>query len=492
MEPETRYASSAGGKIAYQVIGDGPIDLAIVPGWLSHLDLMWMDPGYRRFLQQLASFSRVISFDKRGTGCSDPIGHSPTLEERMADLKAVLDAVGSERAALFGLSEGGPMSILFGATYPDRTAALLLYGTLPTGAYDPELPGSTELRSALQRVQTSIERWGEGLTIDWAAPSLAHNEGARRAVGVLERASMSPTVAQAMFEANVAKMDVRAILGDVRVPTLVLHRVSDELPLALGRYLADHIPGAKMVELPGIDHFPSVGDVDTLVGEVEEFLTGVRHHAESDRVLATVLFTDIVGSTERAATVGDREWRDVLGRHDQLVRRELESHRGLEIKHTGDGFFATFEGPARAVRCALGIAREVAKLGLEIRAGVHTGECELQEGDVRGIAVHIGARVGAMAAPGEVLVSSTVKELTVGSGIGFADGGAHDLKGVPGSWNLYAATGERTDARFASWRWSEAAWRAVWSSIRSTAARSPSVGSRCLCRSSWFATRKEI
>jgi class 3 adenylate cyclase len=448
MEPVTRYASSAGGKIAYQAIGDGPIDLVVVPGWLSHLDLFWMDPGYRRFLERLASFARVISFDKRGTGCSDPIDHAPTLEERMADLKAVLDAIGSERAALFGLSEGGPMSILFGATYPARTIALVLYGTVPTGAYDPDLAGSAELRDVLARIYRSIERWGEGLSVDWAAPSLASNERYRRAVGLLERSSMSPTVASAMLEANVAKLDVRGILKEVRVPTLVLHRVGEAIPVDMGRYLASNIPGAKMVELPGIDHFPSVGDAEALIGEVEEFLTGVRHHPESDRVLATVLFTDIVSSTERVARVGDRRWQELLGRHDELVRGQLERHRGREIKHTGDGIFATFDGPARAVRCGLGICREVAKLGLEIRAGVHTGECELSGDDVRGIAVHIGARVGALAAPGEVLVSRTVTELTVGSGIGFAHRGTHELKGVPGTWNLFAATGERSDERF--------------------------------------------
>jgi class 3 adenylate cyclase len=450
MEVETRYADSSGGKIAYQVVGDGPLDLVIVPGWLSHLDLLWMDPGYNRFLRGLAAFSRLILFDKRGTGLSDPIDHAPALEERMADLQSVLDTVGSERPALFGLSEGGPVSVLFAATYPDRTSAIVLYGTLPTGNGDLDLPGAERLRGLLAQIRESINHWGEGTTIDWAAPSMAQNSRFRQAVGAFERASMSPAMALAMLEANIAKCDVRTILGDVHVPALVLHRVGDALPIECGRYLAEHIPGARMVELEGIDHMPSVGDVDTLVEEVEEFLTGARHLAESDRVLATVLFTDIVGSTERAAELGDHEWRQLLSQHDALVRAEIERHRGREIKHMGDGFLATFDGPARAVRCALALTREAPTLGVEVRAGVHTGECELHAGDIRGIAVHIGARVGALAGPGEVLVSGTVKDLTVGSGIGFADRGTRELKGVPGEWRLYAAIGERTDARFAA------------------------------------------
>jgi class 3 adenylate cyclase len=363
----------------------------------------------------------------------------------MDDLRAVMDSAGSGRAALFGLSQGGPLSVLFAATYPERTIALILYGTFATGSVEDDgSPGRARWIQAMAALRDSIDHWGEGRNIDWAAPSLSRSALQRRAVGALERASMSPAMALVSMQAVGTECDVRAILENVRVPTLVLHRREDAIPVEYGSYLAEHIPGARLVELDGIDHAPWVGDVNSITGEVEEFLTGMRHAHEPDRVLATVLFTDIVGSTQRAAELGDRAWRELLERHDEIARAAIARFRGQEVKHTGDGFLATFDGPARAVRCALGIGEEVRALGIEIRSGVHTGECELRGEDLGGIAVHVGARIGALAGPSEVLVSSTVKDLVVGSGIAFQDRGMHALKGVPSKWRLFAAAGEDT------------------------------------------------
>jgi class 3 adenylate cyclase len=444
-EPETRYAKAAGGNVAYQVVGDGPLDLVVAPGWVSHVDLLWRDPGWERFIGGFASFARVILFDHRGTGLSDPVDRVPTLENRMDDLRAAMDAAGSERAALFGLSEGGPLSVLFAASYPERTIALVLYGTFATGSVEDDgSPGRAGWIKAMAAVRDSIDHWGEGRNIDWAAPSLSRSALQRRAVGALERASMSPAMALLSLEAAIAQCDVRSILENVSVPTLVLHRRKEAIPVEYGRYLAGHIPGARLVELDGVDHAPQVGDVESITGEVEEFLTGMRHTHEPDRVLATVLFTDIVGSTQRAAELGDRAWRELLERHDEIARAAIGRFRGREVKHTGDGFLATFDGPARAVRCAFAIGEEVRALGIEIRSGVHTGECELRGDDLGGIAVHVGARIEALAGPSEVLVSSTVKDLVVGSGIAFGDRGMHSLKGVPGEWRLFVAAGEDT------------------------------------------------
>jgi pimeloyl-ACP methyl ester carboxylesterase len=439
LEPETRYAQSTGGSIAYQVVGEGPLDLVIISGWLSHVDLIWRDPGWERFIGALASFSRVILFDPRGCGLSDPIDRPPTLELRADDLRAVLDAAGSERAALFGLSMGGPLGVMFAASHPERTSALVLYGTYATGAAPDEgTPGGERWIELMAEVRDSIDHWGEGRTVDWGAPSVSGSALMRRAVGAFERASLSPTMARLTWEANIAECDVRAILGSVRVPTLVLHRRDERIPVEYGRYLAEQIPGARLVELEGVDHFPSVGDVESITDEVEEFLTGVRHEHEPDRVLATVLFTDIVDSTRRAVEMGDRAWRELLERHDEIVRDEIARFRGREIKHTGDGFFATFDGPARAVRGAVALAERAQDLGVQIRCGVHTGECELRGDDVGGIAVHIGARIEALAGAGEVLVSSTVKDLVAGSGLRFEDRGEHQLKGVPEVWRLFS------------------------------------------------------
>jgi class 3 adenylate cyclase len=353
-----------------------------------------------------------------------------------------LDAAESGRAALFGLSMGGPLSIMFAGTYPDRTTALVLYGTYATGSVEDDgTPGRERWSKLMAEVRDSIDHWGEGRTVDWAAPSLSGNALLRRAVGALERAGMSPKMARLTWEANLAECDVRAILESVRVPTLVLHRRDERIPVEYARYLAARIPDARLVELEGQDHFPTVGDVDSITGEIEEFLTGVRHEPEPDRVLATVLFTDIVGSTRRASEVGDRAWRELLERHDEIVRSEIARFRGREIKQTGDGFLATFDGPARGVRCAVALAERVRERDIEIRCGVHTGECERRGEDIGGIAVHIGARIGALAGPGEVLVSSTVKELVAGSGIVFEDRGIQALKGIPDGWRLFCPVG---------------------------------------------------
>jgi len=436
---EVRYARSGDVNIAYQVVGEGPMDLVLVPGFISHLELDWADPHSAHFLRRLASFSRLIRFDKRGTGLSDRPGGLPDLETRMDDVRAVLDAVGSERAALFGYSEGGPMSILFAGTYPERTTALVLYGTYakrrdPDDDY-PWAPTWAERRAYADQVERD---WGWEADMHRMSPSA--DEAMGRWWAARARAAASPGAARDLILMN-SQIDVRALLPAIRVPTLVLHRSGDrDSRPEEGRYIAGRIPGARFVELPGDDHFPSI-DGDQILDEVEEFLTGVRRAAEPDRVLATVLFTDIVGSTERAATLGDRAWIELREAHHAIVRRELGQFRGREVDTAGDGFLATFDGPARAIRCAGAVAEAVRELGLEVRAGVHTGEVELTGDKVGGIAVHIGARVAARAEPGEVLVSSTVRDLVAGSGISFADRGAAELKGVPGEWRLFSVTG---------------------------------------------------
>jgi class 3 adenylate cyclase len=441
-QPETHYAKGPEGNIAYQVVGDGPTDLVVVPGWFSHVDMLWGDPGWATFVGELASFARVILYDKRGTGLSDPVDGVPTLESRVDDLRAVLDAARSERAALFGFSEGGPISVLFAATYPQRVRALVLYGTYANGSLEDDgSPGRARWIEAVNQVRATIDHWGEGRTVDWAAPSLSHNTLYRRATGALERAGMSPRMALLTWQGNLTQVDVRDILGSVRVPTLVLHRKDEATPVEFARELAANIPGARLVELDGVDHWPAVGDIKSITGEVEEFLTGHRHEHPPDRVLATVLFTDIVDSTRRAAELGDRRWRELLERHDEFTRAEITRFQGRVVKQTGDGFLATFDGPTRAVRCATALADRIPELGIDVRGGLHTGECELRSDDIGGIAVHIGARIAALAQAREVLVSSTVRDLVNGSGIAFVDRGSHVLKGVPGKWKLFAPAG---------------------------------------------------
>jgi class 3 adenylate cyclase/alpha-beta hydrolase superfamily lysophospholipase len=441
MQPRTHYARSGDVHIAYQVVGDGPVDLVYVPGWVSHVEYAWENPGFARTLRRLASFSRLILFDKRGTGMSDRVPDTalPTLEERMDDVRAVMDAVSSERAFLFGVSEGGPMALLFAATYPDRVAGLITYASYPRRSWAPDYPvGLTVEEQQVFFDDVEMNWGGDGLDdIDIRAPSIRDDPHARNWMSMYGRIAASPGAALTLLRMNF-QIDVRDVLPTIRVPTLILHRVGDQrVSVENSRYMAAHMPGAKYVGLPGVDHSPTVGDTTAIVDEIEEFVTGERHAVEPDRVLATVLFTDIVGSTERALTLGDHRWRELLEDHDRLVRSHLERARGRAVKHTGDGFLATFDGPARAVRCARAISDAVRQLGIEIRAGLHTGECELIGDDVGGIAVHIGQRVSALAGPNEVLVSSTVKDLVVGSGIEFEDQGAHALKGLPDVWRIF-------------------------------------------------------
>ena len=444
MTPETQYARSGDVNIAYQVVGEGPLDLVYVPGWVSNVELIWDEPAMAHFLERLASFSRLILFDKRGTGLSDRVSNDklPTLEERMDDVRAVLEEVGSSRAALFGHSEGGNMCVLFAATYPERTSALVTLGSFARRRDpDDDYPWAPTAENREETAQDIERNWGHlrPEDVEYYAPSRLGDDQFVRNLERYLRRSASPGAAAALLRMN-SYLDVRDVLPTIRVPTLVLHRTGDhDVDVAEGRYLASKIPGARFVELPGDDHWISAGNPDEIADEIESFLTGTRPAEELDRVLATVLFTDIVDSTKRAVELGDRRWRQLLNTHDAAVRRELERFRGREVDTAGDGFFATFDGPARAVRCAISIGDAVRELGLDLRAGIHTGECELDGPKVRGIAVHTGARVASLAAPGEVLVSRTVKDLVAGSGLDFVDRGVHELKGVPGEWRLYAA-----------------------------------------------------
>lgn len=443
MQPETRYAPSKDGYVAYQIVGHGPLDLVFISGWASNIEVMWEEPALASYLRRLATFSRLLCFDKRGTGVSDPVPLAalPTLEEWMDDVRAVMDAAGSKRATLLGQGEGGPMAMLFGATYPERASALILSDTFARLLRDIDYPWGFPPDRVAQFLQQIEEGWGTGRNVDILAPSVAHDERFRRWFARYNRLANGPRAATTMF-ATSWRVDLRGVLQSIRVPTLVLHRAGNRyIRVGHGRYLAEHIPGAKYVEVPGEDALYYVGDTETILGEIEEFLTGVRPLPESDRVLATVLFTDIVTSTERSAEVGDRRWKDLLDQHDILVRRELERHRGRLVKNTGDGILATFDGPARAIRCAQAIAVSVKAMGIEVRAGLHTGEVELRGDDVTGLGVNITARVMDAAGPGEVVVSSTVKDLVAGSGLRFADRGAHDLRGVPGEWRLFAVEG---------------------------------------------------
>ena len=436
--PETRYVKSSDVHIAYQVVGDGPRDLVLVPGWVSHVEYAWDEPTYSRFLRRLAAFSRLILFDRRGTGLSDRVTQLPSLEQRMDDLRIVMDAAGSERAAFLGLSEGGPLCMMFAATYPQRTAALVLYGTFSRAMRAPDYPIGMPAELLEKFVEWIENSWGKGFSADVFAPSLAADDSFRQSWARFERFAVSPAGFTTLMR-MLCDTDARHILPVIRVPTLIIHRTGDRVARVEGaRYMADHISGARYVELPGIDHFPWVGDVDGILDEIEEFLTGERHGGERDRILATVSFTDIVASTERAAQMGDHRWRDLLESYCALGRQQVGRFRGREIDTAGDGMLAAFDGPARAIRCALGIRDGARRLGIEVRAGLHTGECEVVGDKLRGVAVHLGARVATAAGPGEVLVSSTVKDLVAGSGITFENRGVHVLKGIPGEWQLFA------------------------------------------------------
>jgi pimeloyl-ACP methyl ester carboxylesterase len=440
--PPTQYATSGDASIAYQVVGDGPIDLVLVLGFATHIELQWESAPFAHFFERISSFSRLIIFDKRGTGLSDPVTEAPTLEERIDDVRAVMDAAGSERAALFGISEGGPMSVLFAATHPDRVIALVLHGAMGRTTEAPDYPWASPAEALRESASEFIAPyWGqqaEGM-VELFAPSFADDPEAVEFTARMERSAASPAMVQQIFEMFL-DIDVRAVLPTIRVPTLVLHRRGDRVVnRRAGEELAAQIPGARYVELPGIDHLPWAGDSESVLGEIEEFLTGTRSAPEPERVLATVMVTDIVGSTERAAELGDARWRELLSAHQAAVRRELTRFRGVEVKTLGDGSLATFDGPARAIRCGRGIAEAARSLGLGVRVGLHSGEVELMEDDLGGIAVHIAARVGALASEGEVLVSSTVKDLVAGSGIRFEDRGSEHLKGIADEWRLFAA-----------------------------------------------------
>lgn len=442
MRPRTHYAKNKEGQsVAYQIIGDSPPDIVFIPDWVTNLEIMWEEPTLARFLDRLASFGRLICFDKRGTGVSDPVplGAVPTWEEWMDDVGTVLDAVDSERAAVFGHGDGGQMALLFAATYPTRTSALVLADTYARRRRAPDYPSGMPPQVAEQILELILTTWGTGEIAVHGAPSLATNPSFVEWRGRYERLSMSPGQFKSLYPLTY-ELDFRPVLETIRVPTLVLHRADNRyVHSGNGRFLADHIEGAEFLELPGEDFFFHAGDSEALLGPVQEFLTGTKEIPVEDRVLATVLFTDIEGATEHMARLGDRAWADLIARHHATVREELARFRGREIDTAGDGFFATFDGPARGVRCGLAIRDAVKSLGLEIRAGLHTGECELIGEKVGGIAVHIGARVMSAANAGDVLVSRTVKDLVAGSGLEFRDRGVHELKGVEGEWELFAA-----------------------------------------------------
>ncbi len=411
-----------------------------VPGFVTHVELLWEHDASAQFLERLASFARVITFDRRGSGLSDPVSSAPTLEERMDDVRAVMDAAGSQRAALVGFSEGVPMSILFAATYPERVQALVCSGGMARSAYSEDYPWASPAPALVESAEELIlPQWGDGSIIEIAAPSQADDPRQRAFFGRLQRATASPGMMLALARMFL-DLDVRAVVPSVHTPALVLHNSHDRLVnVRHGRWLAEHLPNARLVEFEGVDHTPWFAGVDDWMGEVQEFLTGTRDAPEPDRVLATVLFTDIVDSTRTATEMGDRRWRETLERHQKDVRDALGRHHGREIKSTGDGFLATFDGPARAIRCTHEIVNASAPAGIRIRAGLHTGECEAMGDDIGGIAVHIAARVSSLAGADEVLVSRTVKDLVAGSGIRFSERGTHALKGIPDSWQLYAA-----------------------------------------------------
>jgi len=438
--PDTHYVKAGDAHIAYQVVGAGPPDMVYIGSWFSHLDVRWEWPGLADMLHRLASFTRLLLFDKRGTGASDPLplASLPTLEDWMDDVRLVMDAAGSQEAVLYGSTEGGPMAMLFAATYPERTSALVLANTTAR-----VMPGSDYPWGLSPEVDLLIRQWGRESALDVAAPSVARDERFRAWMAKYERVSATPGAAAALWT-MIADLDVRAVLPTIRVPTLVLHTAGNQaFPVGNGRYLAERITGAKFIELPGIDHLPWAGDSRPLVDEIEEFLTGVRRPAEvmlPDRLLLTILFTDIVASTELAAEIGDRRWGELMRNHAEVAAWHIDRFRGRLVQSTGDGFLVTFDGPVRAIHCALAMRAAFGDLGLEIRAGIHTGEVETAGDGVVGIALHIAARVTALAGPGQVLVSTTVKDLVAGCGICFRDLGDHTLKGIVAPWRLFEVT----------------------------------------------------
>lgn len=448
MTADVRYARSGALSIAYQVLGQGPPDVVFIPGFISHLELNWETPVYRPILERISRFARLVIFDKRGTGLSDRSLGSGSVEDRMDDVRAVMEAAGVDKPVIFAVSEGGPLAMTFAATYPERVAALALYGTFALGMRERLGPGMTmedleRAREVMAQFPDLLEAaWNTGHALRFIVQHAPSTDDVDALLARFERNSCTPPGVAEIMRNNQA-MDVRAVLPLIRCPTLVMHTSGDPLvDLSAAHYLAEHIPGSRFVEIPGDFHVSWNPETFTPILDVlEEFVVGHPPEADSigpDRVLATVLFTDIVGSTERAVSLGDRRWRELLDRHDDLARRRIGEYGGRLVKTTGDGVLATFDGPARAIRCATALRQGAGPLGLSIRAGIHTGEVELRHSDVGGVAVHIGARVAALADPGEILVSRTVKDLVVGSGLGFSDRGSHQLKGLPDEWQVYA------------------------------------------------------
>ena len=437
---ETHYVQSGDVHVAYQVVGEGPIDLVYVPGWVSNVELAWDVPEIARFLSRLASFSRLIWFDKRGTGLSDRVPHDrlPTLEERMDDLIVVMEAVGCERAAMFGASEGGNLCALFAATYPERTTALIMYGSFAKRIWSPDYPWAPTVESRQKSYEHVERNWGTRLDLSRLAPSKSGDKDFLQRYRTYLRRSASPGAAAALMRMN-TQIDIRKVLPVIRTPALVMHRTGDkDSNIEEGRWVAAHIPGAKFVELPGDDHPPWIGESDKVLDELQEFLTGERSEPDSTRVLATILFTDIVDSTHHVHEFGDQAWTDLLERHDILCKQCIDRFRGRLIKTTGDGVHATFDGPGRAISCAKEILKGTNALGIEIRAGLHTGECEIRGGETEGVAVHLAARVAALANAGELLVTRTVRDLVSGSGVQFGDRGNHQFRGFPDTWQVYS------------------------------------------------------
>lgn len=437
MTPETKYTTSGSVNIAYQIFGQGDVDLLVVPGWVSNIDTFWEEPSVVRFFERLADFTRVILFDKRGTGLSDRVTETPTLEERMDDVRAVLDAVGSDRAALLGYSEGGPMCALFSVTYPQRTRALIMIGSYPKMlASDDYLFGRSVAEHAefLSRLR---HEWGGPVGLDRRAPSRIHDSRFCRWWAKFLRTSASPSTALALSTMN-AEIDIRHLLSSIQVPTLLIHAKGDRtIDVRASRFMAERIPNSRLVELDSDDHLPFADPADDILVEVEEFLTGTQAARSANRVVTTIMFTDIVGSTKLAAEMGDLRWRDLLEAHHSAVRHELAVYRGKEIKSTGDGFHAIFDGPARAIQCGCAIRRAVKPMGLTVRVGLHTGECEIRGDSIEGLAVHLAARVSGFANADQVVVSQTVKDLVAGSGLKFEDLGLQSFKGVPDAWRVY-------------------------------------------------------
>ena len=442
MAPTTRYVRARDGvSIAYQVVGEGERDIVFVPQTFSAVEALWEHPTVARFFERLGGLGRVVLFDRRGTGMSDRTGGTATLEEQVDDVRAVMDAAGARRADLIAIMEGGAMAMLFAASAPERVRSLVLFAAFARSTWAEDYPAAWTAEERRRSMDQMIANWGDGSLAARFAPSHGDDPTLREWLGRIQRMALGPGEAAAAAEIN-GRLDIRHMLGSIRVPTLLLHRRGDRgIDPGHSRHLAEHIPGARLVELDGDDTLPFLGDSASVIGEIDEFLTGDRRPPEHDRVLATVLFTDIVGSTMRAAALGDQPWRDLLAEHDRVVRACLARNRGREVKTVGDGFLAVFDGPARAVRAARSIVAELASFGLEVRAGLHTGEVEMVGDDVAGLAVHIAARVMASAPPGRVLTSSTVRDLVVGSGLRFEDRGRRELRGVPGEWGVWEVTG---------------------------------------------------